>query len=158
MFNINKLQQGVFVMGFIKTLVIILIFAFTGPAFAQGGEGQHSPAGALSQGLPSAGPGDVQERSVEDEAKDLASQLALTADQQIKILEVLKEREKGIQKVREDFPVAKPGASPSQEGIAAMDKVMNGANAKIKAILNDEQKKKYETIKSGSGQGGPPSE
>ena len=79
--------------------------------------------------------------------------LRLTADQKTKILAILKEREEGVLKVRKDFPVAKPGSPPSQEGIAAMDKAMNGARAKITAILNDEQK--YEAIKSTPEPGGP---
>ena len=140
-----------------KSIIIVLVvflLAFTGFAFAQGNAGQQPPAGAPAQGQPPAG-GGMQEQSVEDEVASLASQLGLTEDQKTKVLEVLKEREKGVLKVREDFPVAKPGSSPSQEGIAAMDKVMNGAIEKIKAILNDEQKKKYEATNSSPMQGGP---
>jgi periplasmic protein CpxP/Spy len=138
----------------IKIVLVVLFLSFTGFAFAQDGAGQQPPGGAPTQGQPPAG-GGMQQQSVEDEAKALVSELGLTADQQTKVLAILKEREEGVLKVRNDFPVAKPGSNPSQEGIAAMDKVMNGATAKIKAILNDEQKKKYETIKSAPEQGMP---
>ena len=97
----------------------------------------------------------MQQQSADDEAKSLAAQLGLTADQKTRVLSVLKEREQGVLKVRKDFPVAKPGSNPSKEGIAAMDKVMNGAKTKIMAILNDEQKKKYEATNSSPMQGGP---
>jgi hypothetical protein len=136
-------------------LLVILFFAFNNSAFAQGSAGQQPPAGAQTQGQPPAGAGGMQQQSVEDEAKGLASQLGLTADQQTKVLEVLKEREEGVLKVRKDFPVAKPGSSPSQEGIAAMTKVMEGASTKIMSILDERQKKKYEAIKSTQGQGMP---
>lgn len=139
----------------IKIFLVVLFLSFTGFAFAQGGAGQQSPAGASAQGQPPAGGGGMQQQSVDDEAKSLASQLGLTADQKTKVLAILKEREEGILKVQKDFPVAKPGSNPSQEGIAAMDKVMSGVRAKIMTILNDEQKKKYEAIKSTQEQGGP---
>ena len=139
----------------IKIILVVLFLSLAGIAFAQGDAGQQPQAGAPAQGQPPAGGGGMQEQSVEDEAKGLASQLGLTSDQQTKVLEILKEREKGVLKVREDFPVAKPGSNPSQEGIAAMDKVQNGARTKIMAILNDEQKKKYEATNSSPMQGGP---
>jgi hypothetical protein len=142
-------------MGSIKIILVVWYLVFNSLAFAQGGAGQQPPAGAPTQGQPPAGAGGMQQQSVEDEAKGLASQLGLTSDQQTKVLEVFKEREKGVLKVREDFPVAKPGSSPSREGIAAMDKVMKVAAAKIMAILNDEQKKKYEVVNSAQGQGMP---
>ena len=136
-------------------LLVIIFIAFSSSSFAQGGAGQQPPAGAPTQGQPPAGAGGMQQQSVEDESKGLASQLGLTANQQTRVLEVLKEREKGVLKVREEFPVAKPGSSPSQEGIAAMDKVMNEARAKIMTILNDEQRKKYEAVNSAQVQGMP---
>jgi hypothetical protein len=139
-----------------KIVLVVLFLSFTGFAFAQGGGGQQPPAGAPAQGQPPAGAGGMQqELSVDDETKSLATQLGLTADQTAKVLTILKEREEGILKVRKDFPVAKPGSSPSQEGVAAMGKVMNGARAKILSVLNDEQKKKYEATQSMLEQGGP---
>jgi hypothetical protein len=139
----------------VKIVLVVLFLSFTGFAFAQGGGGQQPPAGAPAQGQPPAGAGGMQEQSVDDETKSLATQLGLTTDQTAKVLTILKEREEGILKVRKDFPVAKPGSSPSQEGVAAMGKVMNGARAKIMSVLNDEQKKKYEATQSTLEHGGP---
>ena len=132
----------------IKIVLVLLFLAFTGFAFAQGGAGQQPPAGGPAQGQPPAGAGGMQEQSVDDEAESLAAQLGLTADQKAKVLVILKEREEGVLKVRKDFPVAKPGSNPSEEGIAAMDKVMKVATVKIMAILNEDQKKKYEATKN----------
>ena len=87
--------------------------------------------------------------------KSLSAQLNLTEDQKTKALAILEEREKGIIEVRTIFPVAQPASNPSQEGIAAMTKVMEGTRAKMMTILNDEPKNKYEAIKNTPEQGGP---
>jgi hypothetical protein len=130
----------------INFLVLALAIAFALPIGAQNG-----PGGAPQQGAPGGAPGGPgggasASDSIDDQLKNLATQLALSEAQQTEARAILEEKQKLVLGVREQFPVAKPGSPPSQEGIAAMTKAMTTVHNKMLAILNDEQKKKYDSI------------
>jgi hypothetical protein len=130
----------------IKFLVVALTFAFAMSIGAQNGPGgapQQGPSGGPPGGAPG---GASASDSVDDQLKNLATQLSLSESQQSSARAVLEEKQKLILGVREKFPVAKPGSPPSQEGIEAMTKAMKSVHLKMLAILNDEQKKKYDAI------------
>jgi hypothetical protein len=128
-----------------KILVITLTFACALFVFAQSG-----PGGAPQPGAPASGGGPGGGASggdtVDDQLKNLTTQLALSESQQSAARAILEEKQKLILGVREKFPVAKPGSPPSQEGIEAMTKAMKSEHLKMLAILYDEQKKKYDAI------------
>lgn len=85
--------------------------------------------------------------SVDDQLEYLTSQLSLSKSQQASARPILEEKTKAILDIRERrFPVAKPGSPPSPEGGKAMKEAMDGIHVKMLAILNDEQKKKYEAL------------
>ena len=84
---------------------------------------------------------------MDDQLTYLTSQLSLSKSQQASARPILEEKSRAILDVREKkFPVAKPGSSPSPEGAKAMKDAMDGIHVKMLAILNDEQKKKYEAL------------
>lgn len=128
-----------------KILVITFTFTCALLVFAQSG-----PGGAPQPGAPasSGGPGGGASGgdTVDDQLKSLTTQLSLSASQQSAARTILEEKQKLVLGVRKKFPVAKPGSPPSQEGIAAMTKAMTTVHNKMLAILNDEQKKKYDAI------------
>lgn len=138
-----------------KIFVITLMFACATLIFAQS-----SPGGAPQTGAPAAGGGPGGGASggdtVDDQLKNLTTQLALTEAQQPAARAILEEKQKLVFGVREKFPVAKPGSPPRQEGIEAMTKAMKSVHVKMLAILNDDQKKKYDAIEPGPGPGAGP--
>jgi hypothetical protein len=141
-----------------KAIVLTLTFACALSVSAQSSVG-----GAPQPGAPAAGGGPgggaFGGDTVDDQLKNLTTQLALTEAQQPVARAILEEKQKLVLGVREKFPVAKPGSPPSQEGIEAMTKAMKSVHVKMLAILNDDQKKKYDAIDAtepGQGPGAGP--
>jgi hypothetical protein len=129
-----------------KFRILVLSFAFALPlsAFAQSDTGGAPPLGAAPASAP--GGGAHTEETVDAQLKTLTTQLALTISQQTVARGILDEKQKLIVEVREKFPVAKPGSPPSEDGIAAMTKVMSSMHKKMLAILTEEQKIKYDAL------------
>lgn len=150
-------------------LAFSLTFACALSVYAQGGPGGAPQAGAPQGGAPQAGGpgaapggGAAGNETVDDQLKSLTTQLGLSKSQQTSARAVLEEKQKLILGVREKYPVAKPGSAPSQEGIAAMTAAMMTSHNKMLAILNEDQKKKYDASDAitpgpgpGAGQGQP---
>jgi hypothetical protein len=128
----------------IRIFVIALTFTYALSVFAQNGPGGAPPSGAPTAG----GPGGAAAGSdtIDGQLKDLTTRLDLSESQQASARAILEEKQKLTLAVREKFPVAKPGSPPSSEGIAAMTQAMTAVHNKMLAILNDEQKKKYDAI------------
>ena len=150
----------------VRINVLSLAFACALSVFAQGGPGGAPQGGAPQAGGPGGGPGGGAgggvpgNDSIDDQLKSLTTQLALTKSQQTSARTILEEKQKLILGVREKYPVAKPGSAPSQEGIAAMTEAMKTSHNKMLAILNEDQKKKYDATDAitpgpgpGAGQG-----
>jgi hypothetical protein len=125
----------------INFLVVALTFASALSIGAQNGPGG-APGGAPG----GHGGGAFASDSVDDQLKSLTTQLSLSNSQQDSARAILEEKQKLVLGVQKNFPVAKPGSPPSQEGIEAMTKVMTTMHSKMLAILDDDQKKKYDAI------------
>lgn len=74
------------------------------------------------------------------EANRLAKRLNLTDDQKNQIVPILTERQQQMKSIHEDSSL-----SP-QDRRAKMRSVFEDSDTKIKAVLNDQQKQKYEEI------------
>ena len=87
----------------------------------------------------------------------LTSALDLTTDQQAKIKPLLVERQQKMQALMQDQSV------PQEDRRAQMRTISEGTNNSIKALLNDDQKQKFDAMQAnmrrngpGGGPGGPP--
>jgi hypothetical protein len=84
--------------------------------------------------------------SPDAELKKLTAQLNLRGDQVAKARKILAEREKHVIEVRNQYPAPKPGAAPAAGGPEKMHEVYKTAHAQMAAILDDNQKKKYDAL------------
>src|SRR5215475_4069400 len=116
----------------IKTIIFAALFALGLAAFAQ----QQNP----SAQVPSSGDQAARHMvpSVDDQLKNLTSKLSLTADQQAKIKPILEDQQQQAQSAMSD-------ASLSQDDRRSkMRSLHESSNAKIRDVLNDDQKKKFD--------------
>jgi Spy/CpxP family protein refolding chaperone len=107
---------------FAACLTAFAAFAQQGPP-PGGGEG-HGPR----RGMP----------SVDDQLKNLSERLSLTADQQAKIKPILEDTHQQVQKLRDDESMAR------EDKMAKMRSIHEDSMAKVKAVLTDDQKKKFD--------------
>ena len=104
-------------------------------------------------GSPTQGPGPRGMRMDPDrQLQRLTSELNLTTDQQTKIKPLLVERQQKMQALMQDQ------SAPEDRRTQARS-IMEGTNNSIKAVLNDDQKQKFETMQErmrrNRGMGGP---
>jgi Spy/CpxP family protein refolding chaperone len=84
--------------------------------------------------------GHRREADPQRQVNTLAKKLNLTADQKNQILPILTDRQQQMKSIHED-------SSLSQEDRRTkMRSVFEDSNAKIKAVLNDDQKQKYDQM------------
>jgi len=127
----------------IRSMAMLAALALlcTLPAMAQEG-GQSKPEGGNQAG--------GQRRMMmtpEERLKRMTDQLTLTQEQQDKIKPILEDNQKQMQALRDN------GAS-MEDNREKMMKVRNESNEKIKAVLNDDQKKKFEEMNQRGPGGG----
>jgi hypothetical protein len=114
-------------------LALLGVFVLTVPMFGQAGQG---PGG----GGPHGGPGGHQMPSVDDRVKFFTTQLNLTDDQQPKVHDILQNQHDQMQKVMQDTSMARPDKRAKMEDIHA------AAMTKLRGLLNDDQKKKFDDL------------
>jgi periplasmic protein CpxP/Spy len=114
----------------IKSIVLLALALVASAALAQ----QEPPKGAGDQpqgqrrGMP----------SVDDQLKNLTDKLSLTADQQTKIKPILEDQSQQMQALMKDD-------SLSQDDRRAKGRsIRESTNTKIRDVLTDDQKKKYD--------------
>jgi len=108
--------------------VVLLSVFLAAPGFGQrGGHGGWS-----------GGQGRQQPPSVDDQLKTLTKQLQLTDDQQPKVRDILQNRHDQIQQVMQDT------STPRAEKWSKMREIHETTNGKIRALLTDDQKKKFD--------------
>lgn len=109
---------------------------------------------SASLAQPQGGPPDPA-MMAERQLGQMKERLKLTKDQEKQMKPILLESSKQMMKMREKMT---PGEPPSEEARADMMKSREAMNAKVSAILTDDQKKEYEKMQSerrGMGPGGP---
>jgi periplasmic protein CpxP/Spy len=74
------------------------------------------------------------------EVQRLAKKLNLTADQQNQILPILQNRQQQMESVRNDSSLSQPDRR------AKFQSIRQDADTKIRAVLNDDQKKTYDEM------------
>src|ERR1700750_737556 len=96
-------------------------------------------AGVCAAGLALAEP-QQQQRSPEHRMAMLSKRLNLTADQQSKLLPIISDREQQMRAILHDSSLSK------EDRIAKMKAVRKDSNAKIEALLTDDQKQNFEQL------------
>ncbi len=108
---------------------------------------------ALAQEQQGPPPGAQQRRgmqSPQERADNLAKELTLTDDQKKKVLTALEDQQKQRQALMGDTSLSQ------EDRMTKMREISTKTNDAIKAVLNDEQKKKYdESMQRRRGPGGP---
>jgi Spy/CpxP family protein refolding chaperone len=113
----------------IKNIVLLALALLASAALAQQGppKGGDQPQGQR-RGMP----------SVDDQLKNLTDRLSLTADQQTKIKPILEDQSQQMQALMKDD-------SLSQDDRRAKGRsIRESTNTKIRDVLTDDQKKKYD--------------
>jgi periplasmic protein CpxP/Spy len=131
----------------------LLALGVTGAAFAQ--DTPPAPPDQGQAGPPQGGRG--MRMNPDQQLARLTSALNLTDDQQAKIKPLLVERQQKMQALMQD-----QSAAP-EDRRAQMRTISEGTNNSIKALLNDDQKQKFDAMQAnmrrngpGGGPGGPP--
>ena len=116
----------------IKTIIFTALCVLGLAAYAQ----QQNP----SAQAPSSGDQAARHTmpSVDDQLKNLTSQLNLTADQQAKIKPILEDQHQQAQAARNDTSLS------ADDRRSKMRSLHESSNAKIRDVLNDDQKKKFD--------------
>jgi periplasmic protein CpxP/Spy len=114
---------------------------------------QEPAAPPPDQAQPGPGAGGPRHMDPDQQLKHLTNTLDLSADQQSQIKPILVDRDQQMQAVFADQSLAQPDRRTKARSI------MQESNGKIEAILNDQQKQKYEEMQQHmrrGGAGGPP--
>ncbi len=116
----------------IRKIALLAVCAQATVAFAQ-------------QNPPAQGAGDDQGRrrgmpSVEDQVKGLTERLSLTEEQQGKVKTILEDQRSQMQKVMQDESMAR------EDKMAKARSLRETATGKIREVLTDEQKKKFDDM------------
>jgi Spy/CpxP family protein refolding chaperone len=123
-------------------LAVLGLLSFASNAMAQeqgqgGGQGQGQGGGRGGRGG----------FSPEAQLDRMSKELNLTDDQKTKIKPILEDGRKQMEALRDDT------ASSRDDKIAKMQEIRKGQDEKIKAVLTDEQKKKFDEMRK-QGPGG----
>ncbi|WP_316792496.1 Spy/CpxP family protein refolding chaperone [Pedobacter frigoris] len=134
-----------------KKLLIICGLLFSVITFAQAQDGQGQRQGGRGMGTP--------EERAKRQVDNLTEKLKLTEDQKTKVTAIYAEQGASMKKLREE-------ANGDRDAMmASMTKLNDATDAKINALLTDDQKKAFTTLKEerkeqqkkrmeGRGQGG----
>lgn len=82
--------------------------------------------------------------SVEDQLKDLTAKLNLSDDQQSKIKSVLEDQQQQMQAEKTDNSLSR------EDRLSNVRRIRHTANSKIRDLLNDEQKVKFDQMQKRS--------
>lgn len=97
--------------------------------------GEHKHGGHMGSGM---GPGMMG--SVDDHVKELTTKLNLTADQQAKVKTILEEHHQQMETMMKDESMSK------DDKHARMMTMHDSVHAKVRAVLTDEQKPKFDAM------------
>lgn len=116
------------------TLLAACLFAMAAlaqqnPPAQEGGDHKHS--GHMGPGMMG---------NVDDHVKELSTKLNLTADQQTKIKAILEEHHQQMQAMMKDDSMSK------EDKHAKMMSMHDSAHAKVRELLTDEQKTKFDAM------------
>ncbi len=117
--------------------LLIVALAVATSAFAQ------NPAMGGGWGGGHRGMGQHQGRqmpSVDDQVKQLTTELKLSDDQQTQVRSILQDQHDKMQQLRSDQ------SSSREDRMAKMKQIHQDSTSKIRELLNDDQKKQYETL------------
>lgn len=109
---------------------------FLAMTFALGAYAWQSPGGQDNQGNQNR-PGPM---SVDDRVKMLADRLSLNDDQQTKVKSILTDSQQQQQSIRDDSSLSQ------DDRRSKMRSLRESTNSKIREVLNDDQKKKFDEM------------
>ena len=120
----------------------LLTLGVSGAAMAQ-----DNPAPTQEQGQPGRGPGRM---NPDRQLDHMTRELGLSADQQAQIKPLLVDRQQKMEAIFQDQSVSQ------QDRRAKMQSIRQESQGKIEAVLNDQQKQKFEAMQEHTrGRGGP---
>ncbi|HXZ79739.1 MAG TPA: hypothetical protein VEG30_07405 [Terriglobales bacterium] len=94
--------------------------------------------GGTGQGGGRHGFGGRQMPSVDDQVKNLTQELSLSDDQQTKVRSILQDQRTQMQQTMQDTSASR------EDKMAKMKDIHQSSTGKIRDLLNDDQKKKYD--------------
>lgn len=109
----------------------------TQPSQAQPGQDQNAQPGAATQ---SQSPSAAGHPSIDDQVQSLTQQLNLSADQQAKVKTALEDQHTQAMNVVQD------NSMPRDDKIQKIHTIREGTINKVRTALNDDQKKKFDTM------------
>jgi|GraSoi2013_115cm_1033766.scaffolds.fasta_scaffold01613_6 protein CpxP len=122
-------------MRYVKTIILGALFLLGLAAYAQQYPSTQAPSSGAPQGQPTR---QHAMPTVDDQLKNLTDKLSLSADQQAKIKPILEDRQTQAQTVMSDNSLSQ------DDRRSKMRSLHESSSAKIRDVLNDDQKKKYD--------------
>jgi len=119
---------------------IRLLTLFAACLFAMAALAQQNPPAQPSGDQKQGGHGHMGMGNVDDHVKELSTKLNLTADQQTKVKTILEEHHQQIQAMMKDDSMSK------EDKHAKMMSMHDSVHAKVRDILTDEQKPKFDAM------------
>jgi periplasmic protein CpxP/Spy len=124
----NKLMKQIRLLAFLATCLFALAaLAQQNPPAQGSGEHKHGQMGQ-------------QMGNVDEHVKELSTKLDLTADQQTKVKAILQENHEQMQAMMKDQSMSK------EDKHAKMQSMHDSVHAKVREVLNDDQKKKFDAM------------
>ena len=144
------------------TILVALVLSLgLGIAFGQNAQAQAAPDQS-GQGAGMDGRmGRHAMPTVDDQVKHMAKKLNLSDDQQAKLKPILEDQRKQMEQIRDDSSLSR------DDRFSKMKSVHENSAAQIKALLNEDQQKKFDKMQEerrehmggrGPGNGPPPSD
>ncbi|HMK29419.1 MAG TPA: hypothetical protein VK473_07020 [Terriglobales bacterium] len=116
----------------VRFAFLLTVLAFSCVALAQyAGMGQGTGGGR-------GGHGGWQMPSVDDQVKNLTQELSLSDDQQSQVRSILQDQQNQMKQLMQDTSTSR------EDKMAKMKGIHQSATGKIRDLLNDDQKKKYD--------------
>jgi periplasmic protein CpxP/Spy len=124
----NKFMKQIRLLAFLATCLFALAaLAQQNPPAQGSGEHKH---GQMGHGM----------GNVDEHVKELSTKLDLTADQQAKVKAILQENHQQMQAMMKDQSMSK------EDKHAKMQSMHDSVHAKVREVLNDDQKKKFDAM------------
>ena len=126
------------------TMATALAVAIMGGIFTIRANAQEAPSqGAQTETAPQNGSGHWHHHkrpSVDKQVKHLTKALKLSDEQQAKVRSSLEDQHKQMEQIRSDSSLSR------NDRISKMKGIRDSTNAQIKAVLNDDQQKKFDEM------------
>jgi len=124
----NKFMKQIRLLAFLATCLFALAaLAQQNPPAQGSGEHKHGQMGH-------------EMGNVDEHVKELSTKLDLTADQQAKVKAILQENHEQMQAMMKDQSMSK------EDKHAKMQSMHDSVHAKVREVLNDDQKKKFDAM------------